>query len=326
MTSILFNTDSVILTNEDKKSLDEYKYQGGDNGITYKYFHSPLAEMLAQRLPLSVAPNLITVGGALCLVLPHLLTLIIYGRAFEGPVSFEISLAVIITHFCWIILDNMDGKQARRTGTSSPLGQMFDHGCDTLTFSLCVMTVCRYRQIEPGYIPFIFISLAPTAYFMFNLKEYYLGEYYLPVVNAISEGSILELSFGVFCAYQGWEELSKPSCFGLKIGVLYAILLCVFQIYQNFEVLFEIIRGKKYEIHYSKSKFAIQFSSFFIILLLVVLLTIVSPNQYIYDRVECGRAYGYIIMFASSFLVMHLLIGHLAKRDFKPFSYLPFRV
>jgi ethanolaminephosphotransferase len=27
----------------------------------------------------------------------------------------------------------MDGKQARRTKTSSPLGMMFDHGCDALT-------------------------------------------------------------------------------------------------------------------------------------------------------------------------------------------------
>lgn len=26
----------------------------------------------------------------------------------------------------------MDGKQARRTGSSSPLGQLFDHGCDAL--------------------------------------------------------------------------------------------------------------------------------------------------------------------------------------------------
>lgn len=27
----------------------------------------------------------------------------------------------------------MDGKQARRTKTSSPMGMMFDHGCDALT-------------------------------------------------------------------------------------------------------------------------------------------------------------------------------------------------
>lgn len=32
--------------------------------------------------------------------------------------------------------DNVDGKQARRTGTSSPLGELFDHGCDALNCSV----------------------------------------------------------------------------------------------------------------------------------------------------------------------------------------------
>lgn len=30
-------------------------------------------------------------------------------------------------------LDAIDGKQARRTNTSSPLGQLFDHGCDSFS-------------------------------------------------------------------------------------------------------------------------------------------------------------------------------------------------
>eukprot|EP01018_Ginkgo_biloba_P034939 Gb_06918 [translate_table: standard] len=29
--------------------------------------------------------------------------------------------------------DAVDGKQARRTNSSSPLGELFDHGCDALT-------------------------------------------------------------------------------------------------------------------------------------------------------------------------------------------------
>ena len=30
------------------------------------------------------------------------------------------------------VLDNADGKQARKTGNSSTLGMLFDHGCDTI--------------------------------------------------------------------------------------------------------------------------------------------------------------------------------------------------
>lgn len=33
-------------------------------------------------------------------------------------------------------LDGIDGKQARRTGSSSPLGEMFDHGLDSWSTSL----------------------------------------------------------------------------------------------------------------------------------------------------------------------------------------------
>ncbi|MBP5977864.1 CDP-alcohol phosphatidyltransferase family protein, partial [Brasilonema sp. CT11] len=30
--------------------------------------------------------------------------------------------------FFYQTMDNLDGRQARRTGASSPLGQLFDHG------------------------------------------------------------------------------------------------------------------------------------------------------------------------------------------------------
>ena len=34
----------------------------------------------------------------------------------------------------------MDGKQARRINKSSPLGMLFDHGCDALTTSLLAIS------------------------------------------------------------------------------------------------------------------------------------------------------------------------------------------
>lgn len=35
--------------------------------------------------------------------------------------------------FVYQSLDAIDGKQARRTNSSSPLGELFDHGCDSLS-------------------------------------------------------------------------------------------------------------------------------------------------------------------------------------------------
>ena len=34
--------------------------------------------------------------------------------------------------FLYQSFDAIDGKQARRTGTSGPLGELFDHCCDAL--------------------------------------------------------------------------------------------------------------------------------------------------------------------------------------------------
>ena len=39
-------------------------------------------------------------------------------------------------------MDNVDGKQARRTGTSSGLGELFDHGIDSLNCTLGSLLEC----------------------------------------------------------------------------------------------------------------------------------------------------------------------------------------
>jgi ethanolaminephosphotransferase len=41
----------------------------------------------------------------------------------------------------YTILDCLDGKHARRTNTSSPLGQLFDHGCDALSVNLLLANI-----------------------------------------------------------------------------------------------------------------------------------------------------------------------------------------
>lgn len=43
------------------------------------------------------------------------------------------------------ILDVADGKQARKTGNSSPLGLLFDHGCDALNV---VVSACTLRPLS----------------------------------------------------------------------------------------------------------------------------------------------------------------------------------
>ena len=49
-------------------------------------------------------------------------------------------------------LDGIDGKQARRTGTSSPLGELFDHGCDAwATVFICGTFYSVFGRDCDGY-------------------------------------------------------------------------------------------------------------------------------------------------------------------------------
>lgn len=49
--------------------------------------------------------------------------------------------------FCYMICDNTDGKQARRTGSSSPLGMLIDHGMDSITAVINTMIIIQLVQI-----------------------------------------------------------------------------------------------------------------------------------------------------------------------------------
>ncbi|KOB70742.1 Choline/ethanolaminephosphotransferase 1, partial [Operophtera brumata] len=44
--------------------------------------------------------------------------------------------------WCWLSLDAIDGKQARRTGSQSPLGELFDHGCDSISTVFIALGAC----------------------------------------------------------------------------------------------------------------------------------------------------------------------------------------
>ena len=70
-------------------------------------------------------------------------------------------------------LDNIDGKQARKTGTSSPLGLLFDHGCDAMNTwitGITTFTVMQFGNSEYSIIGYIFAML---PFFAATWEEYH---------------------------------------------------------------------------------------------------------------------------------------------------------
>ncbi|KAG6764105.1 hypothetical protein POTOM_031563 [Populus tomentosa] len=56
----------------------------------------------------------------------------IYSPHLDTPPPRWVHFAHGLLLFLYQTFDAVDGKQARRTNSSSPLGELFDHGCDAL--------------------------------------------------------------------------------------------------------------------------------------------------------------------------------------------------
>ncbi|CAO3662529.1 unnamed protein product [Umbelopsis vinacea] len=138
-----------------------------------------------------MAPNLITLTGLMFMVTNVILAAIfVPGMDQEGGprwvyISFAIGLWLYST------FDNVDGKQARRTGTSSPLGELFDHGCDALNCSFAAVLQATTLGLGHSHMSVILYGVAAIGFYLSTAEEYHTGVLYLGYLNAPTEGVIL---------------------------------------------------------------------------------------------------------------------------------------
>jgi ethanolaminephosphotransferase len=156
------------------KGLSTYKYTS--SGLTWlDHVHNPMWNWLVDKLPMWLAPNLITLSGTILIIAAHRL-LIAYAPELDGQnAPWWVHLSAGIAIVLYVNLDCMDGKQARRTGTSSPLGQLFDHGCDALVTGLMIINVATSvaLQLSPTMVLMMFAPL--VLWIMSQWEEYHTG-------------------------------------------------------------------------------------------------------------------------------------------------------
>ena len=152
----------------------------------------------------------------------YLITVAYCGMELECRIPNEWMLISTILYFMWLILDNIDGKQARRTGTSSPLGLMFDHQVDALNVTITATYLATVFMTNDYAMPFWFIGALPFYYTTW--EETYTGALNFPYFSAASDGclSIGVLSFFIY--------LKTPEFFiyNRLFGVNYLMVLLIF--------------------------------------------------------------------------------------------------
>ena len=106
-------------------------------------------------------------------------------------------------------MDNIDGKQARRTGTSSGLGELFDHGIDSLNCTLASLLETAAMGLGTSRAG-IFTTFCPCLPMFFSTWEtYHTHTLYLGYINGPTEGILIACAIMIISGYYGpgiWTE------------------------------------------------------------------------------------------------------------------------
>ena len=161
----------------------------------------------------------------------------VYGFDLMGEVSAWWCVLNAWCYFFYRMMDEMDGKQARATKNSSPLGLLFDHGCDAFSTGFQALMALRTVQCGNNFLSYAMIVIATSAFHFTTLEEYYLGTLALPVCNAVSDGSVLMILFYLVTAAMGndkWvvhvvdaEWLGIDGIDELSLGQIFIIVMCL---------------------------------------------------------------------------------------------------
>ena len=155
--------------------IPEYQYRIQDDSLITPYIKSWMVAPLLRFVPWWLPANIITIFSNLFLYIALFMALSSYpGRSFR----FVFISALMIFY---LIGDHLDGMQARRTGTSSPLGEFCDHFLDVFNTGIVLYIVCLSFEINNSVLVAFFIIAGYLThvgifYEQFSTKCLYFGK------------------------------------------------------------------------------------------------------------------------------------------------------
>ncbi|OIW24060.1 CDP-alcohol phosphatidyltransferase [Coniochaeta ligniaria NRRL 30616] len=182
--------------------LKSYQYSAVDKSPISHYILRPYWNASVNLLPLWLAPNMVTLIGFL-FILSNIVLLEIFMPDLVGPGPTWLYYSFALGLFMYQTMDNIDGKQARRTGTSSGLGELFDHGIDSLNCTLASLLECAAMGLGTSKSG-VFTALCPCLPMFFSTWEtYHSHTLYLGVVNGPTEGILIACAIMAISGYYG---------------------------------------------------------------------------------------------------------------------------
>ena len=156
----------------DLENIRNYKYKSGK----YTPIDNVLRIITGKTLPYMpkwISPNGITLFGFVMDVLGVVLLCVL--KEEDGSTSHYACLMYAILASIYMYMDMLDGKQARRLGCNSPIGQLFDHGCDSINGSCLIFAAMKSIGVPNGRAMGLMFGLVGYVFLTFQIIEYFQG-------------------------------------------------------------------------------------------------------------------------------------------------------
>lgn len=227
------------------ENLNNYKYNCVDKSILTKYILNPIHDKIALLFPTHVAPNMITMLGLLCSVTSTIITLITDPQLNNQKYP-AVKLINAVLLFCYQAFDAIDGKQARRIGMSTPLGQLFDHGCDAFVCFCTSITLTSSFGLGRGTNLYYITICMALIYALCSYEEYFTDLFYLGYINGPSEGIILGVVSHIVSYYNEsiFKNMLSREYRSMPVLLIFCIVFSAISIANSF--IFVILNRKKH--------------------------------------------------------------------------------
>lgn len=133
---------------------------------------TPYWEECVKFLPTWMAPNMVTLIG-FAAVLANVFMYLPYDLSLTKEFDSWYYVFSGFVIFFYQTMDAIDGKQARRTQQSSPLGQLFDHGCDAWNTVFVAFLVQQAMKTGCNFSFIIYLFCMQTGFYTANWEEYH---------------------------------------------------------------------------------------------------------------------------------------------------------
>ncbi|MBN2695033.1 CDP-alcohol phosphatidyltransferase family protein [bacterium] len=216
--------------------IPEYRYCVEDKSIMTPFFRERIARPLLVFVPRAIPANIIT-------IISNIFMFIAFFLAFHFGRSLKINFIIIPTlFFLYLLFDHFDGMQAKRTKTSSALGEFFDHFMDTLNNGILLGTFLLLFEFQNIFIISMVIGFSYLVHASVFFEQFKTKKLIFEKIGSF-EGVVLTISVVALGYFESFHDLMNKKVYGNLMIIHLFLLFIVLSEFITF--LGTIIRIKK---------------------------------------------------------------------------------